>query len=130
MPRAVGHLGGLTEYMPFELVDDVLEVTRTVQARVRTLPTRVGIYFVLALGLFPALGHRRVWDKLVAGLSGIDLRTPSAAAPRQLCRRLGPKPLKVLFDVLSAPPAELGRGRRWSGRARSRPAACGGRPGR
>ncbi|HET6354826.1 MAG TPA: transposase domain-containing protein, partial [Streptomyces sp.] len=40
---APGHLGGLTEHIPFELVDDVLEETRTVQARVRTLPSRVGI---------------------------------------------------------------------------------------
>ncbi|MGW7530580.1 IS4 family transposase [Streptomyces sp. NPDC054783] len=100
---APGQLGGLTEYIPFELVDDVLEETRTVQARVRTLPSRVGIYFVLALGLFPALGYRRVWDKLVAGLSGIDLRTPSEAALRQLRRRLGPEPLRVLFDVLAVP---------------------------
>ena len=27
---APGHLGGLTQYLPFELVDDVLEQTRTV----------------------------------------------------------------------------------------------------
>ncbi|MET7982946.1 IS4 family transposase [Streptomyces sp. NPDC005281] len=100
---APGHLGGLTEYIPFELVDDVLEETRTVQARVRTLPSRVGIYFVLALGLFPALGYGRVWDKLVAGLSGIDLRTPSEAALRQVRRRLGPEPLRALFEVLAVP---------------------------
>ncbi|WP_351229049.1 IS4 family transposase [Streptomyces sp. NPDC002133] len=114
---APGHLGGLTEHIPFELVDDVLEETRTVQARVRTLPSRVGIYFVLALGLFPALGYRRVWDKLVAGLTGIDLRTPSEAALRQLRRRLGPEPLRMLFDVLAVPlarPSTPGvRYRRW-----------------
>jgi hypothetical protein len=114
---APGHLGGLTQYIPFELVDDVVEETRTVQARVRTLPSRGGIYFVLALGLFPALGYRRVWDKLVAGLSGLYLGTPSEAALRQLRRRLGPEPLKVLFDVLAVPlarPSTPGvRYRRW-----------------
>ena len=50
---APGHLGELTQYLPFELVDDVLEQTRTVQRRLRDLPSRVGVYFVLALGLFP-----------------------------------------------------------------------------
>ena len=50
---APGHLGELTRFMPFELVDDVLAQTRTVQRRLRDLPPRVGVYFVLALGLFP-----------------------------------------------------------------------------
>src|SRR5439155_4433259 len=47
---APGHLGELTQYLPFELVDDVLEQTKTVQRRLRDLPSRVGVYFVLALG--------------------------------------------------------------------------------
>ncbi|WP_326608138.1 IS4 family transposase [Streptomyces sp. NBC_01800] len=114
---APGHLGGLTQHIPFELVDDVLEETKTVQVRVRTLPSRVGIYFVLALGLFPSLGYRRVWDKLVAGLSGIDHCLPSEAALRQLRRRLGPEPVEALFDTLAVPlarPATPGvRYRRW-----------------
>jgi hypothetical protein len=57
----------LTQYLPFELVDDVLEQTRTVQRRLRILPSRAGVYFVLALGLFPHLGYVRVWGKLTAG---------------------------------------------------------------
>ena len=68
---APGHLGELTPYLPFELVDDVLEQTRTVQRRLRDLPSRVGVYFVLALGLFPGLGYARVWGKLIAGLAGL-----------------------------------------------------------
>ena len=48
-----GHLGELTQYLPFELVDGVLEQTRTVQRRLRDLPSRVGVYFVLALGFYP-----------------------------------------------------------------------------
>ncbi|MFK0112861.1 transposase domain-containing protein [Streptomyces sp. NPDC091217] len=104
-PFAPGHLGGLTQFLPFELVDDVLEQTGTLQRRVRALPSRVGIYFVLALGLFPGLGYQRVWDKLVAGLAGLDLHTPSEAALRHLRRRLGPKPLELLFHTLAVPPA-------------------------
>jgi hypothetical protein len=51
--RLAGHLGELTQYLPFELVDDVLEQTKTVQRRLRDLPSRVGVYFVLALGMYP-----------------------------------------------------------------------------
>ena len=47
---APGHLGELTQYLPFELVDDILEQTRTVQRRLRDLPSRTGVYFLLALG--------------------------------------------------------------------------------
>jgi hypothetical protein len=55
---APGHLGELTQYLPFELVDDVLEQTRTVQRRVRLLPSRAGVYFVLALGCSRGWGIR------------------------------------------------------------------------
>ncbi len=76
-----GHLGELTQYLPFELVDDVLEQTRTVQRRLRVLPSRAGVYFVLALGMFPQLGYVRVWGKLTAGLGGLGLARPSAGFP-------------------------------------------------
>jgi hypothetical protein len=55
---APGHLGELTQYLPFELVGDVLAQTRTVQRRLRDLPSRVGVYFLLALGMYPRLGAR------------------------------------------------------------------------
>ena len=60
---APGHLGELTQYLPFELVDDVLEQTATVQRRLRELPSRVGVYFLLALGMFPKLGYARVYGR-------------------------------------------------------------------
>jgi hypothetical protein len=53
---APGHLGELSWQVPFELADAVLEETRRRERRLRVLPSRVGICFVLALGLFPALG--------------------------------------------------------------------------
>lgn len=49
---APGHLGELTRVVPFELVDAVLEETRRVQRRLRDLPSRVGVYFLLAMCLF------------------------------------------------------------------------------
>jgi hypothetical protein len=100
---APGHLGELTQFAPFELVDDVLERTGAVQRRLRDLPSRVGVYFVLALGLFPGLGYALVWARLTAGLEGLDLPCPSEKALRDLRRRLGPAPLKALFEVVAGP---------------------------
>ena len=54
------------------------------------LPSRTGVYFVLALGLFPHQGYLRVWGKLTAGLAGPGVSRPSGKALRDL-RRLGPR---------------------------------------
>jgi Insertion element 4 transposase N-terminal len=69
---APGHLGELTRDLPFELVDDVLGITGTAQKRLRALPSRVGVYFVLALALFPGIGYLRVWDKMTAALGLVN----------------------------------------------------------
>jgi transposase IS4-like protein/DDE family transposase len=103
---APGHLGELTWQVPFELADAVLEETRARERRLRALPSRVGIYFVLALGLFPALGYQKVWAKLTAALEGQGVPSPSAKALRDLRRRVGAAPLKVLFEVLAGPVAQ------------------------
>ena len=78
---APGHLGELTQYLPFELVDGVLEQTGTVQRRLRGLPSRTGVYFLLALAMFPRLGYARVWDKLTAGLAGLAVPRPTEKGP-------------------------------------------------
>jgi Insertion element 4 transposase N-terminal/Transposase DDE domain len=103
---APGHLGELTQYLPFELVDDVLEQTRTVQQRLRALPSRTGVYFLLAMAMFPRLGYLRVWARLTAGLAGLDVPSPSEKALRDLRRRLGPAPVKALFEVVAGPLAQ------------------------
>lgn len=102
---APGHVGELTRQVPFELVDAVLADTRATQQRLRELPSRVGVYFVLALCLFPQVGYRKVWGKLVAGLAGVATPCPSGKALRDLRRRLGPAPLRTLFEVLAGPVA-------------------------
>ena len=104
---APGHLGELTQYLPFELVDDVLEQTRTVQRRLRDLPSRAGVYFLLALGMYPRLGYARVWGKH-RRLAGLPVACPSEKALRDLRRRLGPAPLKALFEVVAGPLAQPG----------------------
>ncbi|WP_328903006.1 IS4 family transposase [Streptomyces sp. NBC_00441] len=103
---APGHLGELTAIVPFELVDAVLEETRSVQRRLRDLPSRVGVYFLFAMCLFPEVGYRLVWDKLTAGLAGMPTARPSAKALRDLRRRLGSPPMRALFEVLAGPLAQ------------------------
>ena len=99
---APGHLGELTQIVPFDLADAVLAEAGAVQRRLRALPSRVGLYFVLALCLFPATGYRGVWAKLAAGL---DVWCPDLKALRDLRRRIGAAPVKALFELLAGPVA-------------------------
>ena len=100
---APGHLGELTQQVPFEMVDAVLEETCRLQRRVRVLPARVVVYLLLAGCLFAELGYRQVWGKLTAGLEGLPVAVPAASAMTQARRRLGPGPLRVLFFLLRGP---------------------------
>ena len=102
---APGQLGELTRVVPFELVDAVLEEAGARERRLRVLPSRVGVYFVLALGLFPRPGYLGVWAKMTAALDGIGRAVPSARALRDLRRRIGVAPLKALFVLLAGPVA-------------------------
>jgi Insertion element 4 transposase N-terminal/Transposase DDE domain len=98
---APGHLGELTWQIPVELVDAVLAETGSLERRLRVLPSRVGMYFVLALCLFPGLGYRKVWAKLTVALPG--RRMLSGKALRDLRRRLGAAPMRALFETLAGP---------------------------
>jgi Insertion element 4 transposase N-terminal/Transposase DDE domain len=112
---APGHLGELTRQVPFEMIDAVLTETRCGQRRVRDLPARVVVYLLLAGCLFAELGYRQVWHRLVAGLDGLPLAQPSVAALTQARRRLGPAPLRALFELLRGPAATLAGPVRWRG---------------
>jgi hypothetical protein len=104
---APGHLGELTWQVPFELADCVLADALAAGRRLRVLPSRTGLYFVLALGLFPRLGYLNVWRKLTAALDGVPgVPCPSAKALRDLRRRVGAAPLRALFEVLAGPAAQ------------------------
>jgi hypothetical protein len=102
-PFAAGHLGELTRLIPFEMVDEALAATRRTQQRVRLLPARVVVYVLLAGCLFADLGYREVWSRLVAGLHGLPVPAPTGSALRQARQRLGPAPLRALFDLLRGP---------------------------
>lgn len=103
------HLGDLSGHLPAELVDEALAATRTRERRIRALPSRVIVYFVLALALFPELGYRSVLGKLCMG-TGM-LASVSASALAQARRRIGVAPLRWIFEILRGPaPTITGEG--------------------
>lgn len=104
--RAPGHLGELTRIVPFELADCLVDDAGVRERRLRLLPSRTGVYFLLAMCLFPGAGYLAVWGKLTAALDGLGLAVPSARALRDLRRRVGAAPVRALFEVLAGP---LGR---------------------
>ncbi|GLV79376.1 IS4 family transposase [Streptomyces hygroscopicus] len=115
-PFAPGHLGELTRIVPFEMVDEVLAETGRTQRRIRDLPSRVVVYLPLAGALFPGIGWQQVWQRLTAGLEGLQTAAPTAGALAQARSRLGAGPLRSLFDLLRGPAAGVGTvGAWWQG---------------
>ncbi|BAU88288.1 IS4 family transposase [Streptomyces laurentii] len=55
---APGHLGELTQIVDFVLVDTVIEETGSREKRLRLLPSRVVVFFVLAPALFEDCSYR------------------------------------------------------------------------
>ena len=109
---APGHLGELTTQVPVEVVNAVLAEASRVQRRVRLLPARVVVvYLLLAGALFSDMGWSQVWARLTAGLpvSGPGpLPTPSRSSIWAALRRVGPRPMRPLFDLLKGPAATVG----------------------
>ncbi|MER8073827.1 IS4 family transposase [Streptomyces sp. NPDC094034] len=105
--RLLDGVGGgvLACYVPPGLVDEVLAVTGRSQRRFRSLPARLGVYFVLALCLFSGASYGSVIARLVSGrrggLGAAGWVLPSTTALSKLRRRLGAAPFELLFRRLS-----------------------------
>jgi Insertion element 4 transposase N-terminal/Transposase DDE domain len=95
-------LGLLADVVPAALVDEVLAQTGRCQVRVRRLPARVVVYFVLALALWSTLSYRQVWRQLTEHLPGLGAAV-SRSALAQARRRLGAAPVRALFDRVRGP---------------------------
>jgi Insertion element 4 transposase N-terminal/Transposase DDE domain len=102
---APGQLGELTQVADFALVDAVLEESGAVERRRRLLPSRVVVYFVLALALFEDLSYQGVWAALTGELAAAGARvvTPAASSLARARRRVGAAPLRRLFEALAGP---------------------------
>ena len=104
---APGHLGELTQIIPFALVDAVLQECGRTERRLRAIPSRVAVYLALALALFEQVSAFGVWSELTGAFSEqVALCRPSEKALRDARRRIGAEPVKALFEVLAGPVAQ------------------------
>lgn len=110
-PFATGHLGELTRFVSFDLVDAAISPVGATQKRLRRLPTRVVVVYLLLAGvLFGDVGYRQVLRRLAAG-AGLDIPVPDSSALSQAFRRIGVARLWELFDLLRTPAAVAPRWR-------------------
>jgi Transposase DDE domain/Insertion element 4 transposase N-terminal len=73
----------------------------------------VVVYLLLAAALFEPAGYPAVWRKLTGALEGAGTVTVTAAALWQARTRLGPAPLRALFDLLRGSAAALRTSGSW-----------------
>lgn len=116
-------IGVLTRIFHRDLVDEVIAECRRTEIRVRLLPARVVLYYVLALALFYGDSYEEVMRKLAQGLRrlgnwGNDWKVPSNSAISQARTRLGSAPLRALFDRVAVPIARPGTRGAWYRRYR------------
>ncbi|ABW12185.1 transposase IS4 family protein [Parafrankia sp. EAN1pec] len=116
-------LGVLARIVPRDLVDEVLAETRRLEQRKRLLPARVVVYFTMAMCLFFDDDYDEVMRRLVGTLRWLgswkgDWKVPSTGAISQARTRLGPEPLKLLFERVAVPVAGLGTKGAWLGSRR------------
>nr|WP_198035414.1 IS4 family transposase [Streptacidiphilus rugosus] len=113
---APGHLGELTQIVPFEMVDEVLAECGAVQQRLRKLLARVVVYLLLAAALFEECGYPAVWSKLTGALDAVPIPRITATALWHARTRLGVRPLRALFNLLRGPASAIRTtGARWAG---------------
>jgi hypothetical protein len=100
-------LGVLSWAVPAELVDEAVGDGLAWEMRLRALPSRLGVYFVLGLCLFSHLPYGQVLREVTAGLEGplgaAGWRVPASTALTGVRRRVGEKPLASLFGRLRGP---------------------------
>lgn len=99
-------LGVLARFVPPELVDEALALTDRDEQRWRVLPSRLGVYFVLALCLerpksAPAVLRAMFSTPALARLRVLGWSPPTSTALSKLRDRLGALPLQLLFDALA-----------------------------
>jgi len=100
-------IGLLTWVIAPDLVDEAVGDGLAWEMRLRALPARLGVYFILGLCLFSGLPYGQVLRQVTAGLdgalAGAGWRAPAVTALTGVRRRVGEKPLESLFWRLCSP---------------------------
>lgn len=102
-------LGFLAAFFPAGRIDAVLEETGGLEQRKRLLPSRVVVYYVLAMALYASAGYRELYRLLVEGLRSVDpllsIVVPQKSAFSKARARVGSGPLRRLFAETAHPMA-------------------------
>src|SRR5674476_831885 len=100
-------VGLLARAFPRATVEAVVQAAGAREQRTRMLPSWLVVYYVLALALFMDMGGGRVMRKLAGTLSwaarGPAVVFPSGGARSRARARLGPVPLRLLFESVAGP---------------------------
>lgn len=104
-------LGVISKFFPLQKVREVLTETKRASVRERDLPAHVVVYYVIALALYMRSSYREVLRCLLEGVQwlvdpSVAVKVAGKSGISQARARLGPEPLKALYDTLVAPIAE------------------------
>ncbi len=100
-------LGAIAHFFPARDVDQILVSTQRQSQRLRQLPARVMVYYVIAMALWMDVSCREVLRGLVEGLSDVAgakrIRRTGRSAISMARARLGAEPLRRLLETCVKP---------------------------
>jgi hypothetical protein len=104
-------LGVVAKFFPREKVDAVLRQTERVSVRERDLPAHVVVYYVIALALYMRSSYREVLRCLLEGVQWLldpssSIKVAGKSGISQARSRLGPEPVKALYEAVVTPIAQ------------------------
>lgn len=104
-------LGVVAKFFPRDKVDAVLERTGRASVRERDLPAHVVVYYVIALALYMRSSYREVLRCLLEGVQWLldpsaSIKVAGKSGISQARSRLGPEPVKALYQAVVAPIAQ------------------------
>lgn len=104
-------LGVIAKFFPIAKVRAVLAQTGRASVRERDLPAHVVVYYVIALALYMRSSYREVLRCLLEGVQwlldpSIAVKVAGKSGISQARTRLGPEPLRKLYEAIVAPIAE------------------------
>jgi len=104
-------LGVVAKFFPREKVDAVLKQTERTSIRERDLPAHVVVYYVVALSLYMRSSYREVLRCLLEGVQwlldpSVSIKVAGKSGISQARSRLGPEPVKAVYEAVVAPIAQ------------------------
>jgi hypothetical protein len=104
-------LGVIAKFFPLEKVREVLIQSKRASVRERDLPAHVVVYYVIALALYMRSSYREVLRCLLEGVQWLldpsaEVKVTGKSGISQARSRLGPEPLKQLYEAVVCPIAE------------------------